>query len=90
MTFMPPRDQPVDEGTDVLVEYTDIRFETRSPMGTQGTVTRVWNVWAQDEMIGQFPDEDEAVGFAIKYAVARELRAWHRAGADKPWDRINI
>ena len=89
MTLMPPPDPRADEATDVLVDYTDLHFDTRSPRGTTGTVTRVWNVWAQDDLIGQFPEQDEAINFALKYAAAHELPAWHRAGADKPWDRLD-
>jgi len=85
----PPREQRADEAADVLVEHVDMRFETKSPKGTVSTVTRVWNVWAEDAMIGQFPEQDEAINFAIKYAAAHELPAWHRAAADKPWGRID-
>lgn len=89
MTFMPPPAPLADEATDVLVEDTDQHFVTRSPKGTAGTVTRVWNVFAQDDLVGVFPMEDEAVRFAIKYAAAHKLPAWHRAAADKPWGRID-
>lgn len=89
MTLKPPPDPRANEATDVLVEHPDIQFETKSPKGTVRTVKRLWNVWAQDDLLGRFPEEDEAVLFARKYADAHELPAWHRAGADKPWTRID-